>query len=376
MLQRIIVAIAVFFASALLLSIGVDSFAPTVSESLAHLSGRGQTAPAPAVLDVSSDVPNAPCTAEWSRTDRLFNPYEVEVAGDRLVVRDSDGDAPFLVFDLDGAWKMNVGDWGEGPGEFQRARYGGTLSNGDLLLIDVERRRAQQMDAETGEYIAEARIPESATSPVPFDDWLIVTPVTSDEAVLAALPLRLDPLRIDLDDPRPFGPYARLPELTHAKKNYLLKQGPVIAAEDGNLYYALENAGFVSSFGPDLSLRFKTTDPVDVPLPDFVRYDERFTYNSPPRNWYPETFIDLSVDGDRLYALFSGTKVSKDAPGSRYQLDQGTDVFVYNRADGELLQRIQLPEPVRALAAHDGALFGITVDAEVALKRYDCASQQ
>lgn len=375
MLQRVIAAVAVFFASALLVSIAVDSLTPGISESFAHLVGRSQD-PLPRSTVVMPSGAVASCTTEWSQSDRLFNPYEVAVAGDRLVVRDSDGDAPFLVFDPNGTWKMNVGTWGEGPGEFQRARYGGTLSNGDLLLIDVQRRRAQQMDAETGAYVAEARIPESATSPVPFGDWLIVTPVTSDEAVLAGLPLRLDPLRIDLNAPRPFGEYARLPELIHAKKNYLLKQGPVIAEEDGNLYYALENAGFVSSFAPDLSLRFKTSEPVDVPLPDFVRYDERFTYTSPPRNWYPETFIDLSVDGDRLYALFSGTKVSKDAPGSRYQLDQGTDVFVYDRTSGALLQRIQLPDPVRAIAAHDDALFGLTVDSEVALKRYACASEQ
>lgn len=329
--------------------------------------------PTPAGLSATAfSKPATPATftLQWSTSEELFNPFRIRTHGDRIFIQDHEGDTPFLVYDTDGTFIQGIGGWGEGPGEFGYGRLS-TINDEYVLLSDFGRNRLLQYDASTLTYLNELYYPSSMIPPQPLGDRLVLAVEMSDESILVGHPFDPTSFSIDTDRTEPIGAYTDLPEVVYAEKNYLLKQGPAIHDDDGNLYYALENASFIASFAPSGQIRFSTTAPLDIPLPDYVRHSPRYTYTAPPRNYYPEVFIDLAVDDDWLYALYSGTTVSSGNPDSYRALNQGTTVLVYDRNTGRHAKRIELPVAARSIAVEGTSMFILSIDPEISLSRYD-----
>jgi hypothetical protein len=221
---------------------------------------------------------------------------------------------------------------------------------------------------ETGTYEGEVQVPSSAGPPVVSEGFVFVRPATSG---LFAQGLALDPLfeeAVDRSSAVPFGTYDELPEVAYAENNYLLKQGPAIADEEGGVYTALRYAGLVMGFNSDGSLRFKTGEPIDVSLPEFSAEDVSIpgvTAVSPPVNLYPSLFIKLSSEGDRIYALCSCKKYGGNM--SIDEINEGTRVYAYDKNTGELEMSFDLPLAVRDLEVTSDAIFAVAVRDDVEL---------
>lgn len=365
---RIAICVLAFIGVSAVLTAAFTTMVPVVP---------GSSTPTVNSLDAALTQPVTPSTftLQWSTSEELFNPFRARAHGNRVFVQDHEGDTPFLVYDTTGTFTQGIGGWGEGPGEFGHGRLS-TVNDEYVLLSDFGRNRLLRYDASTLEYVNELYHPSTTLPPQPLGDRLVLAVETSDESILTGFPFDRASFSIDTDEESPIGRYADLPTVVDARKNYLLKQGPTIHDNDGNLYYALENASFIASFAPSGDVRFSTTAPLDIPLPDYVRHSARYTYTAPPRNYYPEVFIDLAVDDNWLYALYSGSTVSSGNPDSYRHLNQGTSVLLYARDTGKHVGRIELPVAARSISVLDGSMFILSIDPEISLSRYDFTMDQ
>jgi len=305
----------------------------------------------------------------WKTSAGLFNPYRLQRQGQFLIVQDADADAPFLKFDTAGQFRSQLGGWGEGPGEFgKQPRLAGRFGAQVAVLSDDMRRRVMRFDLTTDTYGGEMQVPASAGPPA-TDSSLIVVRPSHPEHVLQGF--QVDPSGPALPDdqsPIAFGRYDELPELAASKENYLLKQGPMHIEPSGPLYMAFRYAGLVVSFRRDGTLRFKTSDPLDIPLPDFSADDVPIpdvTAASPPGNIYPKVFIGLSVDDSHVYALYSGKKLTEETGVTG--INQGSRVYAYDKNAGNLLFSFDLPRPARDLIVTSESVYILSTDPDVAL---------
>ena len=305
----------------------------------------------------------------WSNKDDLFNPYQLFVQDDVVVVYDADGDAPFLSFDMEGRLLRQIGGWGEGPGEFgERPRIAGRLSDTHIALSDGMRRRVARFNVKTGEYEGEVRVPSSSGPPAISGNTIIVR---SETPGLFAQGVVVDPSfksTSESGSPIPFGTYEELPEVSFAEKNYLLKQGPATADAEGGTYVALRYTDLIMAFEPDGTLRFKSHKPFNISLPKFSAEDISIpgvTAASPPVNVYPSLFIGLSVSEDRIYALCACKKLESSM--SVDEINEGERVYVYNKHNGSLEMSFDLPFPVRDIEVLPDAILAVAVRDDVEL---------
>jgi len=302
----------------------------------------------------------------WKTSEAIFNPHGMQKYNDVLVVRDSDAESPFLKFNRDGSLLEEIGEWGEGPGEFgDMPRLLGQLDSSHIALDDNKRRRFMRFDLDTGSYEGEMNRPSSGGVPAADDSLLIVRPSHSEHLLEGHQIDSSQPAIVDSKPPIAFGSYDKIPEIATAADNYLLKQGPMQIGASGTVYVALRFAGLIMGFERDGTLRFKTTEPVDIPLPDFTAEDlpvSDVTAASPPSNIYPRVFVGMSVGEQNIFAIYSGKKNTEEV--SVTELGVGSRVYAYDKKTGDLAFSVDLPFPARELVVASNAVYVIVLEEE------------
>jgi hypothetical protein len=310
---------------------------------------------------------------EKDTLSRLGNPTEVVAAGDTVIY--------FADWTLNGLHKYNfhtdaLSDGtglGPAPGEIREesAYFLAHLRNDRTWLHDRKQGRITFYGSSVD---AVEDITTSGTMrSLPLRDTLYVAVPRAGGVLAEVRTLRRDPGRTGgarsevlrtyhSDQAEVFGPIP---------SNYALKYGPA-ASCGGSVIIGFE-------FGsPLLRVRKDTIGLLEGPPEqiEFPDQPDRSKGQAGLPNWFnPIATLDLACDSTRIYALFSGKKVSKSkvrrlsltgnlTSSKRAELTATTErsrrLHVYDRETGAFVHEVGLPVEARQIAAADGSLYLLT----------------
>lgn len=257
---------------------------------------------------------------------------------------------------------------GEGPNELSRGglKYIHPLDGDRLWVWDAGARRGIVLNGM--DEAASVHMP-SALLMVPLNDTLAVS-YGSSRSRLASFH-RVDLKEGRLDETPLYGvEYADHPDLEPLQQNYLLKQGR-FASDDEAVYIGLSFGSHM--FRLDASgLGFQTAEPANLPIPDLRR--DAGTIAAPDNADYPQTTLALSVDGDRLYVLFSGVQLLMSQTQAMWEAARGRldaileeaetsdRLLVYDKRTGDFLHELRLPVKARDVEIRGENMYILTVD--------------
>ena len=313
---------------------------------------------------------------DWRINKNLNYPVSLYINNDKIFIFDMKAkDKPILVFDTTGHYLTSFGKWGKGPGELssQGSFIVGFLYSNIVVLGQTERKlvfyNLNTFDFEREINIAEYGLPLNIAF---YKNKMFLIKGNFDPWFIEVFEINNDLNIKKLKSNNRWGYYDKIPELNVATKNYLLKQGKIIIDNEGNLFYSFEKSSMVIGFTKSGQILFKTLQPSNIELPDYIS-ETPGRLMSPPINYYPETNIAIGVDKKYLYTVFSGFKLGKviskrllkDLP-----LGQGKILNVFDKINGNYKFSIKLPFLIERIFLTDNALYVLSLSPEIALVKF------
>jgi len=306
--------------------------------------------------------------------EELADPGSIYLFEDKLIIQDYQSARPLPVLKADGSFSHYIGNWGRGPGEFSSAGHTVLGSRkGNILIYDRETSKLLAFEIETGNFLAE-KTTEPKTFPYLQGNRLISRAAVPYENFAYGITLS-DDLTL-MTDTVIFGNYSRLKNLTHARKNHLLKQGAVVIDNKQNAYIALNNSSLILGFDLNGEIIFENDTPINMgSLPDLQNIklpaSHRGALISPPLNMFPKHYVDVSVNDKYLAGLYSGFQIKnrQDFLDS-HKANEGKTLHIFDKKDSKFLYKVNLDHPWISFALKDESVFAVSLIPEPEITKY------
>ncbi|NOX37257.1 MAG: hypothetical protein GXO78_06955 [Calditrichaeota bacterium] len=118
---------------------------------------------------------------------------------------------------------------------------------------------------------------------------------------------------------------------------------------------------------------FKTLEPFHIPIPNYVGPAANIL-GTPPLDKHPETYVNIGVDSNYVYGLYSGlttrylTKLERIK--GNYNVSQGKKLILFDKKKGVYMGEAVLPIEARKIFVTEDAVYALSVDPEIALIKY------
>lgn len=145
--------------------------------------------------------------------------------------------------------------------------------------------------------------------------------------------------------------------------NFLLKQDLVFEQGENSLYIAFKYSSLLMKIN-EKGVAYYTNGPDAHPLPD-EQPEDGGVYSLPDIGKYPICTLDVDVQGDHVYVLYSGKKISDKNLFSRMfnryeaveSIKHSDQLLKYDKTSGRYIESIQLPHEVKRVEIIDNFIY-------------------
>ncbi len=303
-------------------------------------------------------------SAYYNNEMELYNPVNIHIHEDYIIIRDIAGQHPLLLLDRELNFKSYLGEWGAGPGEIRNPYRIAGFDGNNILIHDWDQKRISVFSLETKTFLQTLDVTEklSYAHGAYICGNMLITPTMFSDTFAYGYRLSNNDLSERNSTVIEFGSQDDLPELKNARNNYLLKDGWVAIYENKYIYFIFRSTSLMLAFNCyNGELLFKTMEPSYIELPAYNR--EGFTAAQPPINWFPQANIGIDVDDKYVYVIYSGTKLTDQESLTRerdHELNQGRIIHVYDNRTGAYKGSLKSPVLIRDLAVNNNSIYAIS----------------
>lgn len=169
-------------------------------------------------------------------------------------------------------------------------------------------------------------------------------------------------------DEEPFEtiPYEDYDEFEQVAQNPLSRQGPTLA-KDGAIYQGYLYSSTMVKLTAD-GLEYLTGQEQNIPFPEYDSGRDG-VFEAPDHGLFPQATLSIAANENYLFVLHSGRKFDEGRLRTAYyritgrweelneKYDHTDRLLIYDRATGDYLHEMELPEPANKIQATDSYLY-------------------
>ncbi|WP_303299036.1 BF3164 family lipoprotein [Phocaeicola coprophilus] len=301
-------------------------------------------------------------SVKYDKEQIISFPRTLALLENNLMLVFTQGDEFVKLYDKsDLSFKSAWGKFGNGPGEFISPQYGGLLKKGSetrLYLYDFNLRTLR-------EYLMEERNRLKLLSSKRMKDKEVYVTnlyALNEKYFLGCAVFGADAPIVLMD--KDLNIISNFGNLKERPKNGLGSQSYVgNFASDGNRFvYAMNDFGYLACYEEENGeIKQKWTHYMEKPLFD--------GYGSLDRKRLLDGFTDVTIHGDKVYAVYNGKSDSekKDMGGERYP----TLILAFDIHTGALCEKYRTDRDIcNFVIDPDGTIYGVGVNPEVEVVKY------